>query len=83
MIPEGRVPPDQYLTDPLPVLHEGPIPSFDQATWDLRLFGLLEKEVVFSHEQIISLPTVRVVADIHCVTTWSKLDTVWEGVSFR
>jgi DMSO/TMAO reductase YedYZ molybdopterin-dependent catalytic subunit len=23
------------------------------------------------------------VCDIHCVTTWSKLDTVWEGVQFR
>jgi DMSO/TMAO reductase YedYZ molybdopterin-dependent catalytic subunit len=22
-----------------------------------------------------------VTADIHCVTTWSKLDTTWEGVS--
>jgi len=83
MIPEGRVPPGQYLTDPLPVLHEGPVPSFDPATWDLRLFGLVEEEVVFSHEQIAALPRVRVVTDIHCVTTWSKLDTVWEGVSLR
>jgi DMSO/TMAO reductase YedYZ molybdopterin-dependent catalytic subunit len=23
----------------------------------------------------------RQVADFHCVTTWSKLDNVWEGVS--
>ena len=21
--------------------------------------------------------------DIHCVTTWSKLDTEWEGVSLK
>jgi len=83
MIPEERVPPGQYLTDPLPVLHEGTVPRFDPATWSLRLFGLVEEEVVFSYQQITALPRVRVVTDIHCVTTWSKLDTIWEGVSFR
>jgi DMSO/TMAO reductase YedYZ molybdopterin-dependent catalytic subunit len=31
----------------------------------------------------LALPTTRIVADIHCVTTWSKLDTIWEGVLFR
>ena len=28
-----------------------------------------------------ALPTETVTKDIHCVTKWSKLDTVWEGVS--
>ena len=83
MSPRESIPPGQHLTDHLPVLHEGPVPSFDPTTWDLRLFGLLKEEVIFSHEQIISLPPVRIVTDIHCVTTWSKLDTTWEGVSFR
>ncbi len=27
--------------------------------------------------------TIRVEADIHCVTRWTKLDAVWEGVAFR
>ena len=27
------------------------------------------------------LPTETFTTDIHCVTKWSKLDTVWEGVS--
>ena len=38
---------------------------------------------VFTTRSILALPTTRIVADIHCVTTWSKLDTVWEGVAFR
>lgn len=82
MIPGQRIPPGQHLTDRFPVLHYGPVPKFDPATWDLRLFGLVEEEVVFTYQQLASLPTVRVVADIHCVTGWSKLDTVWEGVAF-
>jgi DMSO/TMAO reductase YedYZ molybdopterin-dependent catalytic subunit len=31
--------------------------------------------------QFLSLPAESVVRDIHCVTTWSKLATTWEGVS--
>jgi len=83
MISGERIPPGQHVTDRFPVLHEGPVPSFDPATWDLRLFGLVEEEVVLTYEQITALPTVRIVADIHCVTGWSKLDTVWEGVALR
>jgi DMSO/TMAO reductase YedYZ molybdopterin-dependent catalytic subunit len=78
-----RVPPGQRLVDHLPVLHHGRVPSFDPATWDLRLAGLVKEEKRFSHEQIATLPRVRILADIHCVTGWSKLDTVWEGVAFR
>jgi DMSO/TMAO reductase YedYZ molybdopterin-dependent catalytic subunit len=28
-----------------------------------------------------ALPQTKVTRDIHCVTTWSKLDTHWEGVT--
>lgn len=80
---QGRIPPGQRLVDRLPVLHYGPVPDFDPARWDLRLFGLVEEEAVFTYDQITSLPAVRVVADVHCVTGWSVLDTVWEGVPPR
>jgi DMSO/TMAO reductase YedYZ molybdopterin-dependent catalytic subunit len=29
----------------------------------------------------MSLPSEEVTVDIHCVTRWSKLETVWRGVS--
>ena len=32
-------------------------------------------------EEFKALPHETVTTDIHCVTKWSKLDTVWEGVS--
>ena len=79
----GRVPPGQRLTEKFPVLHYGSIPRFDQDDWDLKVFGLVEEPLTLSYDQFLALPTTRIVADIHCVTTWSKLDTVWEGVLFR
>ena len=78
-----RVPPGQRLTDKFPVLHYGSIPQFDRATWDLKVFGLVEEPLTLSYDQFLELPTTRIVTDIHCVTTWSKLDTIWEGVLFR
>jgi DMSO/TMAO reductase YedYZ molybdopterin-dependent catalytic subunit len=38
-------------------------------------------ERTWSWDEIRSLPTETITVDIHCVTKWSKLDTVWEGVS--
>ncbi len=32
-------------------------------------------------DEFRKLPTETITRDIHCVTKWSKLDTVWEGVS--
>lgn len=80
---EGRLPPGQSLTNKFPVLTYGPTPNFDPATWDLRVFGEVEKEMRWNWAEFTSLPTTVVKTDIHCVTRWSKFDTVWEGVLFR
>ncbi len=31
-------------------------------------------------QEFRALPRGKQVADFHCVTTWSRLDNVWEGV---
>lgn len=80
---EGRVPPGQSLTQRFPVLHYGPVPGFNPQTWDLRIFGEVEKEIRWSWEEFQKLPRTRLVMDIHCVTRWSKFDTAWEGVSVK
>jgi DMSO/TMAO reductase YedYZ molybdopterin-dependent catalytic subunit len=76
-----RVPPGQRLTEKWPVLHYGAIPDIDISTWTFRLFGLVEKERKIGHQEFMSLPRVKIFSDIHCVTKWSKLDNLWEGVS--
>lgn len=79
----GRLPPGQALTEKFPVLHYGPVPSFDPATWDFRVFGEVEQERRWTWQEFQQLLRTRLRMDIHCVTRWSKFDTEWEGVSLR
>ena len=83
MIEAGRLPPGQSATLKFPVLHYGPVPKVDLSTWTFRAFGLVEKEKSWTWEAFTALPTKTLTCDIHCVTRWSKLDTVWGGVPFR
>ncbi|GCL72272.1 sulfite oxidase-like oxidoreductase [Paenibacillus naphthalenovorans] len=77
-----RIPPGQTLTTGFPVLHYGDVPYYrDMSKWNLRIFGLVEEEVTLSYNEFMSLPRQEYKNDIHCVTTWSKLDNVWEGVA--
>jgi DMSO/TMAO reductase YedYZ molybdopterin-dependent catalytic subunit len=80
---EGRLPPGQSLTQKFPVLHYGPVPRFNPATWDLRVWGEVEEDVRWTWDEFMKLPRRKVTMDIHCVTRWSKFDTEWEGVSLR
>ncbi|HTX90436.1 MAG TPA: molybdopterin-dependent oxidoreductase [Anaerolineales bacterium] len=79
----GRLPPGQALTLKFPVLHYGPVPPFNPASWDFRAWGEVEKETRWTWEEFNRLPRTQVTMDIHCVTRWSKADTLWEGVSVR
>ncbi len=80
---ENRLPPGQSLTQKFPVLHYGPIPQTDLKTWDFRVFGAVEEEVTWNWEEFNQLPKTSVTMDIHCVTRWSKFDTLWGGVSVK
>jgi DMSO/TMAO reductase YedYZ molybdopterin-dependent catalytic subunit len=79
---DERLPPRQVLTRKWPVLHAGEVPPFDPSTWDFTIFPipLVDRIVRFTWDEFRSLPQVRVFADMHCVTRWSKLDNLWEGV---
>src|SRR5690242_2303731 len=79
----NRVPPGQYLTTKFPVLTYGPVPAFNPRTWDFRILGEVEEELRFTYEEFRGLPRGTMVADFHCVTTWSRLDNVWEGVMVK
>ena len=70
----GRLPPRQALTLKWPVLHYGSVPGFDPATWDFRIFGLVEKLLRLSWDEFNRLPRGQVTSDFHCVTRWSRFD---------
>ena len=80
---EGRLPPGQSLTLKFPVLHYGPVPHFNPATWNFRVWGEVGEETEWSWDEFNKLPRTKIEMDIHCVTRWSKFDTVWEGVSVK
>ncbi len=76
----NRVPPGQYLTTKFPVLTYGPVPRFNPQTWDFRVVGEVEEARRWNYQEFRALPRSSMVADFHCVTTWSRLDNVWEGL---
>jgi len=80
---ENRIPPGQSLTVKWPVLDAFGPPRVTAADWRLSLLGLVNNPVDFDWEQFNALPRVKVFSDFHCVTRWSKLDNLWEGVSTR
>ncbi len=80
---EKRLPPGQSRTRKWPVLDAHGTPEIDLATWAFAVDGLVEQPVQWSLDEFMQLPAVKVYADFHCVTRWSRLDNVWSGVSTR
>lgn len=79
----ARVPGGQRLAATWPVLHLGPVPAFDEATWTLDVGGAVEVPFRLTYAELRGLGPVDVTADMHCVTGWSTLDNVWTGIPFR
>ena len=77
------VPSGQYVTDKFPVLTFGNPPDIDLNAWRFRVFGLVEEEIVLDWEQFANLHRVIVESEFHCVTQWSRMENVWEGVAFK
>ncbi|MBL8850259.1 MAG: sulfite oxidase-like oxidoreductase [Planctomycetaceae bacterium] len=78
-----RVPPGQARTRKWPVLHWAGVPEVPTKQWTLEVRGLVDRPLTLSWDEFRSLPRVKVFADFHCVTRWSRLSNVWEGVSTR
>ena len=78
-----RVPPGQYVESGFPVLTAGPTPDIDPTAgeWSFRVDGMVAEEREWSWEEFHELEFEDVPCDIHCVTSWSKLGTLFRGVS--
>jgi DMSO/TMAO reductase YedYZ molybdopterin-dependent catalytic subunit len=77
----ARLPPGQYVTTDFPVLSAGPTPRTRLEDWSFEVRGALAEPRSWTWQQFESLPAETVTRDIHCVTKWSKFDTVWTGVA--
>ena len=79
----NRIPPGQSRTKKWPILDASGPPRIDAARWELQLSGLIRNDARWTFDQFQQLPRVKVFADFHCVTRWSRLGNIWEGVSTR
>lgn len=77
----AALPPGQYITPDFPVLSAGPTPHVPLDEWRLTVSGAVDAARSWSWDEFRALPSESITVDIHCVTSWSKLGTEWQGVS--
>lgn len=78
-----RLPPGQREVHDFPVLDLGQQPNLSRKEWRLSVSGLVERPIDWSWDDFLAQPQVTLVSDIHCVTSWSRYDNTWQGVSAR
>lgn len=76
----GRVPPGQHIVETFPVLSAGPTPRVELESWKFVQKIWPRPVKSWNWTEFNELPQTRMTRDIHCVTSWSKLNTAWEGV---
>ncbi|MCF6376693.1 sulfite oxidase-like oxidoreductase [Nocardioides KLBMP 9356] len=80
--PEGRLPPGQYdVGSGWPVLTAEATPRIERESWSIEVDGLVDRPTTWTWDDVQQLPRSSYSGDIHCVTTWSKFDVVFTGVS--
>jgi DMSO/TMAO reductase YedYZ molybdopterin-dependent catalytic subunit len=79
---DPRLPPGQYdAGGDWPVLNAEPTPRLRTDRWTFTVEGLVAAPVSWTWDEIRALPRSRYSGAIHCVTTWSRFDMTFEGVS--
>jgi len=78
---EQRLPPGQHLVTGWPVLDLGHTPDVSTTRWRLRIGGMVERPATLDWAAFLALPQTNSRSDIHCVTSWSRYDNDWTGVS--
>ena len=66
-----------------PVLDLGQTPNVPKSIWRLDIGGLVDRPTSWTWADYESQPQAEMVSDIHCVTSWSRYDNHWQGVSTR
>ncbi|SNZ13601.1 sulfite oxidase-like oxidoreductase [Hydrogenobacter hydrogenophilus] len=78
---QDRLPPGQrWISTPVVYDIVEQIPDWDMNSYRFKVWGLVENPIEMTYEDLLSLPSVELIADFHCVTRWSVKDILWEGV---
>ncbi len=79
---DPRLPPGQYdVGNDFPVLTAEVTPHLVPEAWTMTVDGLVANPHTWTWQDMHALPQSEYRGDIHCVTTWSKFDTSFGGVS--
>jgi DMSO/TMAO reductase YedYZ molybdopterin-dependent catalytic subunit len=79
----SRLPPGQHLVRNWPVLDLGEQPKIAREQWQLRVWGAVRRPASWDWAAMMRMPQTHRVTDMHCVTTWSRYDNDWDGVTTR
>ena len=79
----NRTPPGQKLTDKFPVLTYGDIPHIPLSEWTFTIDGLVNNKISYNWDEMMSREQTTLTKDFHCVTQWSRLDNLWEGIRLK
>ena len=74
-----RLPPGQRTLDKLRPMG-GDEGDPDPKRFSLTVHGSVKKPFTVTYAELLKLPQVEKVADVHCVTGWSLIGGLWKGV---
>ena len=78
---DSRLPPGQHLVKNWPILDLGQTPNIARENWHLDIVGAVEFPTTWRWHDLMSAPQTHKLSDIHCVTSWSRYDNNWDGVT--
>jgi DMSO/TMAO reductase YedYZ molybdopterin-dependent catalytic subunit len=79
---DARLPPGQYDTGKSwPTLTAEATPKLSTDDYTFTIEGLADAPTTWTWQELHALPESRYDGAIHCVTTWSKFDMTFRGVS--
>jgi DMSO/TMAO reductase YedYZ molybdopterin-dependent catalytic subunit len=77
----NRLPPGQREVSDWPQIQINGVPPIDLDKWSFTISGQVDNVLTLNYRGFTALKTTKVFSDIHCVTTWTRLNNLWEGVS--
>ena len=78
-----KLPTGQHEVYNWPVLDLGVVPNVSLDKWLLEISGEVENPYSLTWKDYMDIPQVTDISDFHCVTTWSRMDNQWIGVSSK
>jgi DMSO/TMAO reductase YedYZ molybdopterin-dependent catalytic subunit len=75
-----RLPPGQRVITYMKDMGGDEGPS-DARSFRLEVHGAVKTPFTVDYGQLLKLPQAEQAADVHCVTGWSLLDSIWKGVT--